>query len=394
MKYEELINYFDSLDNKKDWKLGLNPVKKLLKKINNPQTKFKSIHVAGTNGKGSVCAMVSSILKESGFKVGLYTSPHLVDFRERFVINNKKISKKELVDIYAKIKPFIRKQTYFEIVTSIAFLYFYEKKVDFAVIEVGMGGRLDATNVIKPLVSIITNIGFEHTDYLGKTLTKIANEKSGIIKKNIPVVTGATGIALKSIKKKAKQKNAPFFSNLKKIIDYNPQYMKGYYQKKNVSIAIKTIQVLNNFYKLNINDANIKKGLEKAKWPGRFQFIERNILVDCAHNPDAFKILLNELKNLKYDKLILLIGLMKDKDIKKIINMLNDFVDYFIITQAKTKRASEPELIAKFVKKKFTIIRNSNKAFRFAKKIANKNDLILVAGSIYLVGEIYSKNKV
>src|SRR3989338_1484718 len=218
MDYKQALEELYSI---KEWKfrLGLKNMKMLLKKLNNPERKLKCIHVAGTNGKGSVCAMISSVLTDAGYKVGMYTSPHLKKFNERIRINNNFISDKEVAEYYLRVKKHATNQSFFEITTAMAFLYFFEKKVDFAVLEVGMGGRLDSTNVITPLVSVITNIGYEHTDKLGKTLGKIAYEKSGIIKENAPVVTGAQGIALETIKKIAKKKNSELYAvNNKKII--------------------------------------------------------------------------------------------------------------------------------------------------------------------------------
>ena len=215
MNYSNVIKYLYSLERKKGSKLGLKNIRNLLKKVNNPEKSLKVIHVAGTNGKGSVCAMISSILQEAGCKVGMYTSPHLKDFRDRFLINNKKIIKNDVVKYFLKVKKFIDEQTFFEVITAMAFLYFNDEKVDFLVLEVGLGGRLDATNVVKPLVSVITNIDIEHTDFLGKTLEKITHEKAGIIKKNIPVITGAKGKSLKIIKKVCKKNHCKLFINEK-----------------------------------------------------------------------------------------------------------------------------------------------------------------------------------
>lgn len=386
MNNNKLLKYLYSLESKK-FKQNLINMRILLKKIHNPEKKLKIIHVTGTNGKGSVCAMLSSILQDSKYKVGLYTSPHLKKFNERIRINNNLIADKEIIKYYLKLKPYITNQTFFEITTTMALLYFYEKKVDYVILEVGLGGRLDTTNVIKPLVSVITNIGIEHTDYLGNKIEKIAYEKAGIIKKNIPTVTGAKDKALVTIKKIADNRKAPLILN-KKHKNLKLDFLKGNFQLENASIAITTIETLNKFYNLKINKNNIKNGLKKAKWPGRFQFIGKNILVDCAHNPDGIKSLIKEIKKLSYNKLILVVGISIDKDIKKIIEMLNPIADYFILTKAKYHRAADPNFISKYVKKEFKIIKDNKKALNFAKKTAKKQDLILVTGSIFLVGEI------
>ena len=215
MNYDNVIKYLYSLERKKGSKLGLKNIKELLRKINNPEKDLKCIHVAGTNGKGSVCAMISSVLQEAGYKVGMYTSPHLSDFRERFLINNKKISKKNIIKYFLEVKKFVDEQTFFEVITAMAFLYFKAEKVDFLVLEVGLGGRLDATNVVRPLISVITNVDIEHTDFLGKKIERIAYEKAGIIKENIPVVTGARGKSLSTIKRICKEKNSELFISKK-----------------------------------------------------------------------------------------------------------------------------------------------------------------------------------
>ncbi len=385
MDYKKVLEELYSLDVKK-WTLGLYRIKALLKKLNNPEKKLRCIHVAGTNGKGSVCAMISSILIDAGYNVGMYTSPHLKKFNERIRINNKLISDKDIVKYYLKVKKCVTNQSFFEITTTMAFLYFAEKNVDFAVLEVGLGGRLDATNVVIPLVSIITNIGLEHTEFLGTTIEKIAYEKAGIIKNNVPVVSAAEGIALVTIKKISNERNSKLYIIPKKDLKYKIG-LKGEFQKQNASIAIKSIEILRKNYNLKIDENNIKKGLLNAKWPGRFQFLEKNILVDCAHNPHGFRVLANELKNLNYKKLIVVLGFSNDKDIKAISKIINPLADKIILTKSGNERAAEPETIKQYFKNSL-IIKNPKKALTYAKKIAAKNDLILIAGSIFLAGEI------
>lgn len=409
MNYQHAL---DELYSMKEWKfkLGLKNMKMLLKRLNNPERKLKCIHVAGTNGKGSVCSMISSILIDAGYKVGMYTSPHLKKFNERIRINNNFISDKEVAEYYSRVKKHATNQSFFEITTAMAFLYFFEKKVDFAVLEVGMGGRLDSTNVIKPLVSVITNIGYEHTNKLGKTLGKIAYEKGGIIKENAPVVTGAQGIALETIKKIANERNSTLtiinknniknkkyskknniwhfdFDNYKGLALDN---LKGEFQIKNAIIAIKTLEILKNNNNIGIDNKNIINGLKKAEWAARFQFIGKNILVDCAHNPDGFRVLFGELKNLDYDKLILVIGFSRDKDVKKISKIIGSSkkIKRIVLTQAHNEMAMPAEKAMEYFNKKAIIKNNSKNALEYAKKIAEKNDLVLVAGSIYLAGEL------
>jgi len=389
MNYKKAL---DELFSMKEWKfkLGLKNMKILLKKINNPEKNLKYIHVGGTNGKGSVCAMISSVLREAGYKIGMYTSPHLKKFNERIRVNDKLISDKEIVEYYLRIKKHVTNQSFFEITTAMMFLYFYDKKVDFAVLEVGMGGRLDSTNVVNPLISVITNIGYEHTNRLGTNLEKIAYEKSGIIKKNIPVVTGAKGVALRTIKKISNKKNSKLYIlNNKKINKNYKLGLKGSFQLNNAAIAIKTIEILNKNNLIKINNKNINNGLKNAKWPGRFEFINNNVLIDCAHNSEGFKVLFNELKNIDYDKLILVVGFSKEKDVYKMSKIINsNKVKKIILTQADNERAMEVNSIKQYFKNNSKIIKNSKKALKYAKKIRDKNDLILVTGSIYLIGEL------
>ena len=390
MDYQETINQIQNLkgsEHKGHFNLNLKNIKLLLKKLNNPQKDLKVIHVAGTNGKGSVCAMISSILKEANYKVGMYTSPHLKDFKERFLINNKKISEQDLTKQFEKIKPHITNQTFFEVITAMAFLYFKEKKVDYLVCEVGLGGRLDATNVITPIISVITNIGLEHQEYLGETIEKIAYEKAGIIKHNIPIVTGTKGIALNVIKKVAKEKQAKLHIDGKPI--KAKLNLKGDFQLKNASLALETIKQLNKYYNIGITNQNIKNGFLKTTWHGRMEFLSKNILVDCAHNIDAIKTLKTELNQIKhkYKNIYLIIGLLKDKDHKKILKEITPLAKKTIIVKPKIQRAQDPNILAKQVKDPI-VIEDAKEALKYAKKIANKDDLILITGSIYIVGEV------
>ncbi len=397
MDYKQTLKELYSLD-KPIFKLGLKHIRVLLKKLNNPEKNLRCIHVAGTNGKGSVCAMIFSILTNAGYKVGMYTSPHLKKFNERIRINSKLITDKEIAEYYLKIKPFVTNQSFFELTTAIAFLYFREKKVDFVVLETGLGGRFDATNVVKPLVSVITNVDFEHTEFLGNNIKQIAYQKAGIIKSKVPVVTAAEGIGLQTIKnvsnnknskliiinnKKIKKKNYGF--NINNYKNIKLKNLNGKFQIENANIAIKTIEILNQNYKLKINKKNIINGLKNTKWPGRFQYINKNTIVDCAHNPSGFKVLVKELKNLNYNKLILIVGFSNDKDIKTISKIIK--ADKVVITKSSNIKALEPKIIKQYFNNSI-IIKNPKQALNYAKKLAKKDDLILVAGSIFLVGEV------
>ncbi|TKJ17260.1 bifunctional folylpolyglutamate synthase/dihydrofolate synthase [Candidatus Woesearchaeota archaeon B3_Woes] len=385
MNYEKSLKY---LFNRKFFgmKLGLKNIRDLMDHLGNPQNDFKSIHVAGTNGKGSVCSFLSSILEKEGYKVGVYTSPHLVSFRERIKINGKKIERKEISSLLSKIKPFVKDHTFFEVVTALAFLYFKKKKVDIVLVEVGLGGRLDATNVITPEVSVITNIGLEHTEHLGDTLEKIAFEKSGIVKQNIPLVTLSDCKGLNVLKKTCKLEKCKLHLVKPKKLKIS---LKGNFQHQNASLALGVVDVLREKgYK--ISNKSVVDGLMNAKWPGRFEFVNGNILFDCAHNPCGAKTLAREIKKLNYKNIYFIVGIMKDKDIKGICKNLEPIAKEIIITKPHVTRAADPGEIADFIGKEVDIIDDIRDALEYAKIKASKEDLIVLTGSIFTVGEAFS----
>lgn len=406
MDNKKILEYLYGLDGPKI-KLGLKDFESLLDRIGNPQKQLRCIHVAGTNGKGSVCAMIFYILKEAGYKVGLYTSPHLKRFNERIRINDSFITDREIANYFLKIKPYITTQSFFEITTAMAFLYFKEKNVDYAVIEVGLGGRLDATNSITPMISVITNIGLEHTDILGKTIEKIAFEKAGIIKRGVPVVTSAKGKALKAIRQVARGKNAPMYSaeisgKFKFARPIKFLYLNGAFQQQNAKIALAAVYILKKFYSKGIKLFHIQEGIKKTKWPARLQFISSNVLLDAAHNPHGFLVLKKELKIIKnkIKNFIFVLGMQNDKDIEGMLNIIKPLASSVIFTKSKNEKASEPkDLLEIFNKIEFQknlfskdfsayIVDNPRKALVYAKKIAGDSDLVVVTGSIYMVGEL------
>jgi len=397
MSYKKILSYLYGLDSP-NIKLGLKNMQNLLDRIGNPEKGLKCIHVAGTNGKGSVCSMISYALMEAGYKVGLYTSPHLKNFNERIRLNGHLITDKEITEYFLKIKPYVTSQSFFEITTAMAFLYFKEKNADYAVLETGLGGRLDATNVVIPLISIITNIGLEHTSILGNTIEKIAFEKSGIIKENVPIVTGAKGKALKAIKKIAKRKNASFFL-AKKYKNMKFNYLNGEFQQENKDVALTAIGILKKHREIKINKDQAISGIKKTQWPARLQFVSKNVLIDCAHNPAGFEALKNEataIKNKnKIKGFIFVVGIQADKDVKAMLKKINPLISKIIFTKSKNEKAAEPkDLLVMFneINKnksiKAKLINDPKKALNYAKKIAGRNDLVVVAGSIYMVGEI------
>jgi folylpolyglutamate synthase/dihydrofolate synthase len=348
MNYQDAIDYIHNT-HKFGMKLGLDNIKRLLMHLGNPQNNLKFIHVAGTNGKGSTCAFINSILLEAGFKVGLYTSPYLEEFEERMRINNQNIPKDKLIYYVEYIKPIIEKivdegynhPTEFEIITAIAFKYFCDENVDFVVLEVGLGGRFDATNVIESsLVSVITTIDYDHMDKLGDTLEKIAFEKAGIIKENGTVVSFyQKDEALKVIEEVSGLKNASLsvmdMNDVKikesnsnhQVFDYkNYKSLKigiiGKHQVYNASLSIMAVEKLKQ-YGINISEDVIRRGLSKTKWPGRIEVISKLplIVIDGAHNPQGMAVLKEALNLFTYNRLILVIGMLKDKDTDSMLKL-------------------------------------------------------------------------
>ena len=381
MNYDSALKYINSRE-KFGIKLGLKNINSLMLCLDNPQDSFKCVHVAGTNGKGSVCSVIASVLMKAGYKVGVYTSPHLVDFRERIRINSSIISKKDVCRLLTLVKKHVKQHTYFEIVTALAFLYFKLKKVDIALIEVGMGGRLDATNVVNPMISVITNISLEHTDHLGGTVNKIAFEKAGIIKDKVPVVVSKDCKGISVIKKICKSKKCKLYKvRTKKVFSG----LKGEFQYQNVSIALKVVKLLK--YKISKNV--VSSGLKSAKWPGRFDFISKNLIFDCAHNPAGAKALAKDVSKLG-KKVIFVVGIMKDKDIKHMVDSFEKVATEIIISKPKINRAAVPKNIAKFVHKKVVLVDSVDNALEYAKLRAGKNGLVVLTGSIYTVGEAFS----
>jgi len=364
--------------------------------LGEPHTKFKSIHVAGTNGKGSSSHLLASILQEAGYKVGLYTSPHLKDFRERIRINGKKISKNWVVDFITENQSYFKTHnlSFFEMTVGMAFSYFAEELVDIAIIEVGLGGRLDSTNIIKPEVSLITNIGLDHTDMLGDTIPLIAKEKAGIIKTNVPVVISEfneeTAPVFKSI---ANERGADIiFADEKEYPDYKIGLL-GSYQRKNVKGVLAVLSVLKHF---NVTTVNIEIGLqrvvENTNLMGRWQQIgnEPTIICDTAHNKEGISLVLDQLKEQDFNELHIVLGFVKDKDISKIIPLFPKNACYYFCKPKIFRGLDENILADLFYQLDFkgNIYESVNKAFKAAKKAAKTNDLIYVGGSNFVVSEV------
>jgi len=380
------------------YKADLSNTLALSKHLNQPQNTFKSIHVAGTNGKGSTSHMLASILQEAGYKVGLYTSPHLKDFRERIKINGEMIPKKKVSTFIKQHKPFFEtfQLSFFEMTVGLAFDHFRNEKIDIAVVEVGMGGRLDSTNIISPEVSVITNIGLDHTRFLGNSLAEIAAEKAGIIKTEIPVVIGKTQAETKTIFQKiAKEKNVSItFADAESISDYTSD-LKGSYQKMNKKTVLATINILKD-KGWHISEKNIQQGLKhtvkNTGLLGRWQILMETpkVICDTAHNVDGLKLVMQQLENENFKKLHIVLGVVDDKDLNIILPLFPKKANYYFCTP-NVPRGLEVEILKRKAKEHdlageaFSSVK---KAYKAALETASKADLIYVGGSTFVVAEI------
>jgi len=394
-------------------RLDLAPFEHLLVKLNQPHQAYDTILVGGTNGKGSIASMITAILMKAGYCVGLYTSPHLVDLRERIQVNGDMISPHDLNRCIAEIRAVTEPgDTYFECLTAAAFLHFRRKQIDVAVLEVGMGGRLDATNVVAPLVSVVSNVTLEHTDYLGNHLREIAGEKAGIIREKGLCLTGATqnivrqtlrkrcidlGATLlqlgKDFKVRRRADGAFSFRGATWRIQNLKTALTGNHQIKNAALAIAAVEAVAG-HGYTITKEHITAGLAAVKWPGRLEVVRTNptVLLDGAHNPAAISVLVDSLKRFyTWRRLILIFGVLKDKEYHEMMKHLCPLADKVILTLPDTERAVAPEMLQPIAVKycrKTKIIVPPREAFRKAIAVAAPDDLICVCGSLYLVGEV------
>ena len=402
------------------FKKDLTNIKLLCEQLENPYEQYPCIHIAGTNGKGSTAHLMSAMLQSQGYKVGLYTSPHYRDFRERIKINGKYISRNYIVDfvknnktIFEKIKP-----SFFEITVALAFDFFAQQKVDIAIIETGLGGRLDSTNIITPILSVITNISFDHQQFLGNTLKKIAGEKAGIIKKNIPVVIGetqdaTTAVFLKNAKSKksvihfadqnfkvVKKKESlthtffDIFKNGKLIFPNQKINLHGGYQAKNIATALQAIEIIQgDFF---IKKTNISTAFQNLKsltnFKGRWQLLQKKpiILCDSAHNEAGLRLAMSQLNSLKINNLHLVIGMVNDKSIEKMLKFFPQDA-YFYFCKPNIPRGLDVGILQQKAKelgrngRTYSSVKN---ALRAAKRKASKKDVIYVGGSTFVVAEV------
>lgn len=395
-------------------KLGIDIIVGILDNLDNPQKSFECIHIAGTNGKGSIASALATILNKAGYKVGLYTSPHLVRFNERILINNTPISNENIINAYQKILSVNsgdREPTFFEFVTAMAFYEFGKAGVDIAVIETGMGGRLDATNIITPKISIITNISMEHQAYLGNSLVEITGEKGGIIKPEIPVITGVKQkSAFRVIEKLAAKNKAPLYQlgkefrvrrNSKGQFTYfgirntwrNMQTsLDGNYQVDNAAITLAACEILNES-QINLEQEHIKQGLKDNIWPGRLEVAATSpfVLLDGAHNLMAARNLGRYLiERMNNRHLTMVVGILDDKPVKPMLKNLLSTCDRAILTQPAIDRALPPQKLYRFAKEFISDIKmipSVADAVNYAVKTAGPEDAICIAGSLYVVGE-------
>ena len=443
MNYSRTVNYLYSLQ-KQGIKFGLDNTVRLLALLGNPQDSFKTVHIAGTNGKGSTSAMVASIVKTAGFRAGLFTSPHMVSFTERIRVNSVEIEEGEVVKLTAEIREAMAgskeqrawsqemnsglgtqdstlNPTFFEFVTALGLLYFKKKGVEWAVVETGMGGRLDATNALLPLVTVITNVGLDHGEFLGRTLGEVAGEKAGIIKRGVPVVISSQeDEALRVIEKKAKDMGSTlsvygrdFISRPKKIdtqgiiFDYEGKDkqeglyvpLPGLHQLENASVALRAVETLMEGEPIPF--AALREGLANTKWPGRLELIKSercsyDFLIDGAHNPAASRALADSLKRVflpGYERMILILGIMADKDVGGIMNPLLPLAFEAIFTSPGYERAASPHRLSEYAAGmgfKSSVTGSVKEAMRQAREMAGNypgKTLIVITGSFYTIGE-------
>ena len=367
--------------------------------LNNPERKIKTIHVAGTNGKGSTSSMIASVLQEAGYKVGLYTSPHLKDFRERIKINGEEISEIFVVDFIEKHKGFFEKNnlSFFEMTVGLAFDYFVKEQIDIAVIETGMGGRLDSTNIITPLVSVITNIGLDHMQFLGNSIPEIAGEKAGIIKTNVPVVIGEYTSETKSVfLKKATNCHTDIYFASDLIQNPYPSDLSGHYQVQNVKTVMQTIAILQLQKDFIISDENIKSGLMNViintGLQGRWQQLQANpkVICDAAHNSHGLKRVLDQIENESFDTLHFVLGFVNDKDLNEILPLFPKKARYYF-SKPNIPRGLDANILQEKAKT-FGLMGNVYSsisiAYREALKNASKQDFVYIGGSTFVVAEI------
>lgn len=396
--FAQLANY--QIDGQKAYKPGLDNIRKLCDLFGNPQNQLKMIHIGGTNGKGSTSNMLASVLQEAGYKTGLYNSPHLIDFTERIKIDGENCDKEFVYEFTQKLRnlPQEISPSFFEFTTIMAFEYFYQNKVDYSIIEVGLGGRLDSTNIINPIITAITNVALDHQDVLGKTIEEITTEKAGIIKSHIPIISGAEDSVVRNIiKAKALAKNADFIDATSIENDYASD-LKGNYQQKNIKVVLALVKELQKSG-LHISEKNIEDGLlnvhQNTKFIGRwFEFSQNPLIIcDTAHNQAGLEQVFAQINAIPKSKHIIL-GFVADKKIEEVLQILpKDSIFYF--AKPKVNRGRHPEDYEDLLKKSkinYKIFPTVQEAYLFAKQQLKKEEMIFIGGSNFVVGEFLEKN--
>lgn len=405
MTYQEVLDYlFNQFPQYqkiggKAFKPGLDNIVKVCDHLGNPQRDLKIIHVAGTNGKGSTCSMMASVLTEAGYKVGLFTSPHIADFSERIRINGIPISQENVISFVEKNKSFFDNfgASFFEWSTALAFHYFKEQKVDFAIIETGLGGRLDATNIVSPILSIITNISIDHTQYLGNTIEEIAGEKAGIVKEGVPVVTTCSNPpeVLAVLKKYAERMSSKLI-----VASVNENYesdLTGGYQRLNKGVVVAALELLEQEGIIKISLDNLKRGFlsvsKNAGLRGRWELLQTapKVVADIGHNYEGVKEVVAQLGSERFEKLHIVWGMVADKEIEKVVSLLPREAKYYL-SSPNVSRGLKVEELASFFKD-FNKVKNyasTSEAYADAIRCSESDDLILVGGSTFIVAEIIS----
>ena len=420
--YQESLQYLVNLTTF-GFNFGLERIQELLKRLDNPESGLRVVHVGGTNGKGSTVAMIARILREAGYKVGVFTSPHLHDYRERMTINGQMIPKDKIIQEISRVRPHLEEMvaggfehpTEFEVSTALALLYFADAFVDFALIEVGLGGAIDSTNVVTPLISVITNVGMDHMDYLGNDVASIAQVKAGIIKPNSIVVTASENPeVILILREQAKAMGVPLWlvgedvrfeskwsGELEQEFDLlglHANYSKlrlhlmGHHQVINAATAVTVCEILQSDYGATITREAIYAGLREVQWPGRLELLslKPKVLLDAAHNVDGAQALELALPLYARDRLILCLGMLADKEREKVVTMLVPLADEIIITRPNSPRAGDWEALGSLAEqygRPVKCIENPEEAVSYALKRLGENDMLCVTGSIYMLAD-------
>jgi dihydrofolate synthase/folylpolyglutamate synthase len=397
-------------------KFGLSSTSNLLRSLGNPHRRVKAIHIAGTNGKGSTAAMISAMLVAANYRVGLYTSPHLIRFNERFRIDEHEVGDDDILEVFGRVRRVVDDReppTFFEMTTAMALELFAEHELDWAVLEVGMGGRLDATNVVTPEITVITNVSLEHQEFLGSSLRSIAWEKTGIIKQGVPLVTAVEQpVALAVVKSRCLECKAPCYrvgrqirvrSQGRRRFTYHGLRwqlrdvrlpLEGHHQLRNAATAIGTLEVLQNRRQCSVAPERIRAGLARTRWPGRLEWLSHRprILLDGAHNYAGVLALCRTLpESFAYRRLIVVLGVMADKDIRGMLRRLAGVAAHIILTRPRYERRAEPEAVLKIAgvcAAPTEVINSVEAALARAGELAAQEDLVVVTGSLYFIGEV------